>query len=121
VLPGVSFSEMQELYALADVYVHGGKEPASTALVIGAISHLPLISSLSVGCAADVVRDGETGVLLTDCLSVDGWVAAFRRMMSDSDRWGDYGINARIASERLDCDNTIENLISVIKNVGRTS
>lgn len=107
VIPGVSFAEMQELYALADVYVHGGAEPASTALVIGAIAHLPLISSPSVGCSADVVRDGETGVLVDDCMSEEKWAQGFSHLMEYREKWNEFGDEARRLSEPLDCDEVV--------------
>ena len=107
IIPGVSFSEMQELYALADVYVHGGTEPASTALVIGAIAHLPLISSRAVGCAADVVKDGETGIIVEDYSSKEMWVKGFSRIMGLRTRWQEFGDKARRLSEALDCECTV--------------
>lgn len=108
VIPGVSFAEMQELYAAADVYVHGGTEPASTALVIGAIAHLPVMSSPAVGCTADVVREGVTGCLIRDFLSEDEWTAAFRKMWDQKRNWGRYGEMARRLSQAIDCANVVE-------------
>ncbi len=108
VFPGVSFGEMLKLYALSDVYVHGGTEPASTALVIGAIAHLPLISSPAVGCFSDVVRDGETGYAVDDYLSEDQWENAFRRALAGQGDWGRMGARARVLSEELDSDRIVE-------------
>lgn len=116
VVPGVSFSEMQELYAAADVYVHGGTEPASTALVIGAISHLPLISSPAVGCFADVVQDGKSGVAVGDYLSEDDWVKGFDRLMQQQDKWQTFGEEARLLSKPLDCDNVVARFVDMIYN-----
>ena len=114
VIPGVSFSEMQELYAVADVYVHGGCEPASTALVIGAISHLPLISSPAVGCSSDVVMLGQTGVLVADYLSVKNWEDGFRSLMEQRERWHEYGEVARKLSATLDCDDIEEYFLNML-------
>jgi len=108
VLPGVSFDEMLKLYALSDVYVHGGTEPASTALVIGAIAHLPLISSPAVGCFADVVIDGETGYAVNDYLSVEEWESAFVRALDDMSNWKMKGERARVLSRTLDSDRVVE-------------
>lgn len=119
VVPGVSFDEMQELYAIADVYVHGGTEPASSALVIGAIAHLPVMSSPAVGCTADVVREGETGCLVHDYLSADDWYDAFERMMANRDKWATYGERARELSRPLDCDNTIKDFTRIIGGIGK--
>ena len=120
VIPGVSFAEMQELYAIADVYVHGGCEPASTALVIGAISHLPLISSLNVGCSADVIVDGQTGVLVHDCLSEDEWSKSFERIMSLRDCWLDFGRKARELSEQLDCQSIVSKFVDMVLGFDKT-
>lgn len=114
VIPGISFAEMQELYAVADIYVHGGAEPASTALVIGAIAHLPLVSSPSVGCSADVVRDGETGVLVDDCLSEEKWEKGFERMMEWRARWKEFGDEARRLSEPLDCERVVSGFVEIL-------
>lgn len=114
IIPGVSFAEMQELYALADLYVHGGAEPASTALVIGAISHLPLISSPTVGCSADVVKDGETGVLISNHLSEEEWVSGFSHLMECRERWSEFGDVARRLSESIDCEQVVEKFIKMI-------
>jgi len=115
VVPGASFADMQELYALADVYVHGGTEPASSALIIGAIAHLPVMSSPAVGCSADVVREGETGVLVSDYLSVFEWTAAFERMMVCRDHWETFGGRARELSRPLDCSQTVASFVDLFQ------
>lgn len=117
IVPGVSFAEMQDLYALADVYVHGGKEPASSALVIGAIAHLPVMSSPAVGCTADVLRDGETGVLVKDYLNEDEWVAGFERMWANRNSWKEYGEKARGLSRELDCERVVAKFVEMVKLV----
>lgn len=104
VIPGCSFDEMLSLYAMSDVYVHGGTEPASTALVIGAISHLPLISSMAVGCAKDVLVDGESGVLVEDYKNGALWELGFEKMLKSEDLWKIYGDRARDLSLNLDVD-----------------
>lgn len=118
IVPGVSFAEMQELYALADVYVHGGKEPASSALVIGAIAHLPVMSSPAVGCTADVVRDEKveesTGVMISDYLSENEWEDGFERMWARRARWSAYGERARELSRKLDCENAVRKFCELV-------
>lgn len=114
VIPGVSFADMQELYAIADVYVHGGAEPASTALVIGAISHIPLISSPNVGCSADVIVDGETGVLVHDYLSVDEWSRSFDKIVSLRSSWQEFGCKARELSRQLDCEYVVSKFVEMV-------
>ncbi len=107
VLPGVSFDEMLKLYAISDVYVHGGTEPASTALVIGAIAHLPLISSPAVGCFADVVIDGVSGYGVNDFMSIDQWEKAFKRALRGMSEWSEMGSQARNLSRALDVENVL--------------
>lgn len=104
VVPGCSFSELSSLYAIADVYVHGGREPASTALVIGAIAHLPLISSEAVGCSFDVVEDRMTGLLVPNYLDEEDWVSRFNEMLNNRVRWTSWGNAARCRSRCLDAD-----------------
>lgn len=118
VLPGCSFNEMLELYAVADVYVHGGEEPASTALVIGAIAHLPLISTDSVGCSADVLIDNETGVKVGDYLSVPEWHGAFCRIVNKRDEWQQMGDRARALSRHLDADVVAKRFLQTISSIG---
>ena len=103
---GCTFDEMLRLYAIADVYVHGGTEPASTALVIGAIAHLPIISSKGVGCSADVLRDGINGFEVADYMDEDLWAEGFDKMYANRDKWGMFGEESRRFSRQLDVDNT---------------
>lgn len=117
VVDGCSFEEMLKLYGLADVYVHGGIEPASTALVIGAISGLPLVSSPAVGCYYDVVLDGETGVAVKDYLSVDEWTEAFDRIVALEPKWREFGKKARGCSRILDVEESVENMVKIVKNI----
>jgi glycosyltransferase involved in cell wall biosynthesis len=117
VIPGCSFDEMLSLYAMSDVYVHGGTEPASTALVIGAISHLPLISSMAVGCAKDVLVDGETGVLVYDYKSVALWKAGFDKILKSEDLWDLMGEKARTLSKRMDVDVCVNQFIDVVSSL----
>ena len=104
VVPGCSFNEMLSLYSAADVYVHGGTEPASTALVIGAISGLPIISSDAVGCSYDVLEDGESGLKVGNYLSSDDWCTAFEKMLKARENWSGMGHKARVLSRVLDVD-----------------
>ena len=103
-IEGCSFDDMLTLYAAADVYVHGGKEPASTALVIGAIAHLPLISSDDVGCSADLLIDGETGYKVVDSCSSAAWRDVFDRALLGQSEWLKMGEKARKMSSAIDAD-----------------
>ena len=114
VIEGCSFDDMLKLYAAADVYVHGGKEPASTALVIGAIAHLPLISSDAVGCSADLLIDGETGFKVDNYTTTANWREIFARSIHNEFDWGKMGGRARTASKKLDANVVADKLSSCI-------
>ena len=117
VIPGCSFDRMLSLYAAADVYVHGGTEPASTALVIGAIAHLPLISSQAVGCYHDVVKDGASGFSVEDYLAPTDWRAAFSAANKAKEKWAEMGCQARALSRKLDVDVVAPDFIAHISRV----
>lgn len=114
---GVSFQEMLSLYAMADVYVHGGCEPASTALVIGAIAKLPLVSTKRVGCSFDVLRDGKSGVEAGEPTDVESLARAFGRMASMRSRWADMGNEARELSKALDVEQTVAAFCKVMRKL----
>ena len=114
VYDGVSFDEMLNLYAIADVYVHGGTEPASTALVIGAIAGLPLLSSEAVGCSKDCLLDGETGVKVTNYLDIECWANGFNRLLSSVDHWLSFGASARKKAALLDVKTTLAQFESIV-------
>ena len=118
VFPGVEFDKMLKLYALADVYVHGGTEPASTALVIGAIAGLPLVSSMAVGCAWDCLEHETSGFCVRDYLSVDDWQNGFEWMMQHEDRWAEMGVAANTLSEALSVPRTLEAFETLVMNIG---
>lgn len=112
VVPGVSFRDMLELYALADVYVHGGIEPASTALQIGAIAKLPLISSKAIGFAWDLLIDGESGVEIDDYRNAEQWVDGFSRILDMRKEWAEMGKRARALSIKFDADVVADRFMS---------
>ena len=111
VLPGCAFDEMLSLYAISDVYVHGGREPASTALIIGSLAHLPLMSSDAVGCSMDVLRDGETGYCVANYKDENDWKEAFEKSFMTKTEWERMGIRARELSKNLDIDAVIGKFI----------
>lgn len=116
VIPGCSFDEMKDLYAMADVYVHGGAEPASTALVIGALAHLPLMSSKAVGCTYDCIQDDVSGIEIKHAESEAEWSIAFKDMLNRKDDWGKMGDAAREFSRSLDVDVCLPALVTMVKN-----
>lgn len=105
---GCSFDEMLGLYGAADVYVHGGKEPASTALVIGALAKLPLVSSFAVGHAWDCLVDGVSGVVVKDHKSAHDWAEALDRIMASRTDWPAMGQAAREAARALEVEPSVE-------------
>jgi glycosyltransferase involved in cell wall biosynthesis len=80
-----SFDELIQFYANIYCYVHTGREPYSTALALGAVAGVPLISSSAVGASYDYIQDGVTGVLVSDYKSSREWGAA----MQDVYDWGE--------------------------------
>lgn len=58
---GVAFDELAKHYSVADVYLHAGWEPYSTAVVIAASLGMPLALSTEVGAVEDVLRPGANG------------------------------------------------------------
>lgn len=117
VVPGCSFEEMLSLYAAADVYVHGGKEPASTALVIGAIAHLPILSSDAVGCSADVLEDRHTGIRVCDYLSSDEWRKGFGSIYKSKDLWHAWGDAANSLSRRYDAASCAQGFSQAVQQI----
>lgn len=115
VLPGVSFDEMLNLYAFSNIYVHGGIEPASTALVIGAISNLPLLSSNAVGCSWDCLQHKQSGYCVPNYLSVEDWEKGFLYFLENLSASKEYGIKARALSRSLDVEKIISEFIGKFK------
>ena len=114
-IPGCSFECLKELYAIADVYVHGGEEPASTALAIGAIAGLPLLSSYAVGHAYDVLVDGETGVVVDGFGSEHAWYKGITRLLSMQMEWDRCGFNAKKLVEDIGVKKTLERFCLLLK------
>jgi glycosyltransferase involved in cell wall biosynthesis len=87
--------ELFELYAAADIFALLSRiEPWGVVVNEAAAAGLPLVLSSSVGAAADLLRDGENGMLVP----VDGEVAAaaaFRRLADDPELRARYGLCAR--------------------------
>jgi glycosyltransferase involved in cell wall biosynthesis len=75
-----SFDELVQFYANIYCYVHTGREPYSTALALGAIAGVPLISSSAVGASYDYIQDDVTGVLVSNYKSSSEWSAAMQNV-----------------------------------------
>jgi len=63
-LSSVPLENLHELYAIADAYIHPGKEPFSLALVEAAIAGLPIVSTDEVGAAYDVIKQNQNGIIV---------------------------------------------------------
>ncbi len=92
---GCTFSDLKTFYSIADIYIHGGTEQASTALMIGAAAGLPLISSPAVGCTRDYLENGATGLIVEDYQSVTQWENAFNRILTLRNTWEHMGLAAQ--------------------------
>lgn len=58
------FSQLSAIYALADVYIHTGGEPYSTAMEYGALAGLPIATRLSVGFVHDLLAQGGEPIII---------------------------------------------------------
>lgn len=63
-LEKVSFYDLADYYAIADCYVHPGKEPYSLATVQAVLSGIPVIANSEVGCVLDYIEDGNNGMIV---------------------------------------------------------
>ncbi|SJZ86143.1 Glycosyl transferases group 1 [Pilibacter termitis] len=63
-LPSVPLKDLHSLYAIANAYIHPGKEPFSLALVEAAVAGIPIVTTDEVGAAFDVVRQNENGLIV---------------------------------------------------------
>lgn len=73
-----SYDELIQFYSNIYCYIHTGQEPYSTAVTLGAVAGVPLISSSAVGASYDYIQDGVTGVLVSDHKSSGEWAAAMQ-------------------------------------------
>jgi glycosyltransferase involved in cell wall biosynthesis len=64
VIPGVPFDELHYYYAIANAYVHPGREPYSLALQEAAIMGIPIVSTREVGAAWDYLEDQKNGLII---------------------------------------------------------
>ena len=60
----VDLEHLYDYYAIADAYVHPGKEPYSCAVMQAAAAALPVIATREVGAIDDFMRDGENGMIV---------------------------------------------------------
>ena len=75
----VSLSELEDLYAISDAYIHPGGEPYSLALYEAAICGLPIVASKKVGAVSDCVQDQKNGII-TNYLDVQSYTEAMTQI-----------------------------------------
>lgn len=89
-LEGVLWTELPQLYDVADVYVHNGMEQFSTAVQIAAMRGMPIVCSGAVGIVSDFNKPEDTMVVVRDWKSASAWENAFEQlaMMNSTDLQG---------------------------------
>lgn len=114
VIQGSSFDEIKKIYSIADVYIHSGKEPYSSALIIGAIAGLPLVSSYQIGASWDVLEDGESGFLVKNYESMENWAAVIKKAYLNSYQWKIMGKKAFEKASNLTAAKTAQRLSTMV-------
>lgn len=71
IIDSLKFSELSEVYALADVYIHPGQEPFSTATEFAALSKLPIICTSQLGFSQDLLYSNGLPIFFESCNSSD--------------------------------------------------
>jgi glycosyltransferase involved in cell wall biosynthesis len=88
-------TQLEAAYAAADVFALVSRsEPWGVVVVEAAAASLPLLLSDRVGAAADLLRPGENGELVSS-EDVEMTAAALRRLAVDSDLRTRYGVHSR--------------------------
>ena len=113
-LDGVPSSELPNLYGKADVYVHNGTEQFSVALLMAAMSGIPLLSGAEVGACVDLLDDGSAGLRVARWYDADEWAFAFKNMFARADEWGVMGTAARRRANNFDARETAAAVSSLI-------
>lgn len=90
----VAFGELPALFNMADVYVHSGCEPYSTAVAYAAIAGLPVVTTPRVGAGQDYVIEHETGFLV-DSIDVTGFSDRMLLLAQDKETTKHFGQSIR--------------------------
>ncbi|WP_165173121.1 glycosyltransferase [Adlercreutzia sp. ZJ242] len=80
----VPLRDLYEYYAIADCYVHPGKEPFSCAVMQAVASGLPVVASSAVGAVSDFLVDGFNGRFI-ELGSSDSLTSAIHDTFENSD------------------------------------
>ena len=78
----VNFEKLHSFYALADAYVHPGREPYSLAVYEAAIAGVPIIAGLEVGAVHDCLRNGKNGYII-EPNSIDSLEKAMMKVLNN--------------------------------------
>jgi glycosyltransferase involved in cell wall biosynthesis len=104
-----------EEYAAADIFaLLSAHEPWGVAVNEAAASGLPLVLSDRVGAAADLLRDGENGVLVPYG-DTDAAAAAFRRLAADPELRRAYGARSRELVSSWGYEPSVEALVEACR------
>ncbi|HEU0303420.1 MAG TPA: glycosyltransferase, partial [Gaiellaceae bacterium] len=101
-----------EAYAAADVFaLLSAHEPWGVVVNEAAATGLPLVLSERVGAAADLLRDGENGMLVPHG-DVRATADAFRRLAADPELRRRYGARSRELVSAWGYEPSVENLVT---------
>jgi glycosyltransferase involved in cell wall biosynthesis len=124
-LPNVHFalfqnqSQMPRAYAVGDLFVlpsYGPEESWGLAINEALCLAKPVIVSSHVGCAADLVRPGESG-LVFEAGNVAALTAALRDALSDRNRLSRWGAEGRTIVEEYDYSHATAGLMNGLEFV----
>ncbi|MGQ0700533.1 MAG: glycosyltransferase family 4 protein [Panacagrimonas sp.] len=87
--------EMPRAYTAADIFVLPSSAHETWGLVVNEAMHfsLPVIVSDHVGCAPDLVHDGENGYVFP-AMDTEGLIQALDRLIADADRRLAFGLQS---------------------------
>ncbi|HZR91599.1 MAG TPA: glycosyltransferase family 4 protein [Gaiellaceae bacterium] len=112
---GRSADGVLEAYAAADVFcLLSTHEPWGVVVNEAAACGLPLVLSDRVGAAADLLRDGENGVLVP-AGDVDAAAAALRALAADPTLRSRMGARSRELAAPLGYGPSVENLLAAVR------
>lgn len=113
-------SELPRAYAAADVAVLPSAERETWGLAVNEAMNfgLPVVVSDRVGCAADLIFDGENGLVVPNG-SVPGLAAALETLVTDLPRCRRMGERAREIVAAYDVCDTADDIVAAVLQVAR--
>ncbi|MFC2061477.1 glycosyltransferase family 4 protein [Elusimicrobiota bacterium] len=110
-------SDIEDYYAAADLFVFPTMyEPFGLVILEAMAAGLPVITSRSAG-AAELIEDGEEGLLLDDDKDVKEVADKIRLVMDNSSLRHDLGMNAADKARRYSWDDIAERTYKLYKEV----